>query len=401
MNHVRNETDRTEIKMKIPFGMIDDKTLKLTRAWIGDPLASGQLTEGPLTREFERQFAAKFGWKYAIATSSGTTAGEVVWAAIRELRGGFDRLGGASTFGEVLTPACAFVSTASCILASGSIPHFVDIEATTLNIAADEIDKALGRWPDGFCGIQHVATMGSLIPLKAIADLAEGSELHIVCDLCEAHGARLDGELPNAYLDAAIYSLYPAHMVVGVEGGVICTDNEKIASLCRSVKSHGRPEGSNYFDFQRVGFNAKWSDLHACVGLASLEGFDERFAKRRWVRQRLLEELSRFEDEIILYRDGPDEIIAPHAFPVVLRKDGSDTVVGLRSYLDGHEIEVKTLFGSLPTQHKAFEFLGHSLGDFPVAERIGRTGLHFGCGEFMEEEHVKFIGHVFDKFFSK
>lgn len=387
--------------MKIPFGDIDARTLKFANKNIADVLDSSHLTEGALTAKFERRFASHFGWKHAVATSSGTTAGEVIWAAVRELRGDLDHLGGASAPMEVITPACAFVSTASCILASGATPLFVDIDES-LNMDWELTDEKLS----GSHSVQFVATMGSLCNLDVIAKLVHSSYegnlsgLYLVGDLCEAHGAKLHGKLPNQYLDAAIYSLYPAHLVVGVEGGVICTDDDKIAELCRSVKSHGRPAGSNYFSFQRVGFNAKWSDLHAAVALASLEGFEERYEKRRWVRGRLIEALSKFEEEIFLYRDAEGEEISPHAFPVVMR-DENRSAEGLYQHLEAHGIECKTLFGSLPTQHDAFRFMGYKFGDFPVAERIGRTGLHFGCGDFMGEEHVAFIASRFEEFFSK
>ena len=134
--------------------------------------------------------------------------------------------------------------------------------------------------------------------------------------------------------------------------------------------------------------------------------FEERFADkfgRRGVRQKLLDALSPFEDRLILYRDASGEIIAPHAFPIVLRDETRD-IKPLYDHLEKSGVQVKTLFGSLPTQHAAFKFLGNKEGEFPVAERIGRTGLHFscmekdrsarnifGCNEFMAEEDVGFI----------
>lgn len=383
--------------MNIPFGRVDLQTLNAAERSIRSVFDRAHITEGPLTDEFEREFAKAFGWKYAVATSSGTTAGEVLWSALREVHGQYDHASADSSgVGDVLTPACAFVATASCLMAAGLRPVFVDVELSTLNINTNELEAIhFGN----IVGVQFVATMGKLKPLSEVARLCGSRHTLCVADLCEAHGARLNGELPNKYVTAAIYSLYPAHLVVGGEGGVICCDDAKLANLCRSVKSHGRPCGSNYFDFQRVGYNAKWSDLHAAVALASLQGFSERNARRRWVRQRLLESLQRFEDEIILYPEMPDEEIAPHAFPVVLRKDTPDGARLLIAHLMACGIEVKTLFGSL-AHHRGFQSFDHKPGDFPVAERIGRTGLHFGCGEYMGESEINFVATQFEKFFS-
>ena len=370
-------------KFKIPFGKVHIGAYGLDL--LEEAAESGNVTEGELVEKFEKQFAVKFGWKYAIATSSGTDAGIVVWSAIRELIG---RPYFESPY--VVTPACAFVATANCLLAAGLEPHFQDIDLDTLNLRPD-------LTLEGCMGLQFVGQMGSLNPLDKIAELVfmkQPGGMYFVVDACEAHGAVHPYSINN--VDAAIYSLYPAHLVVGVEGGVICTNDEHIANLCRSIKSHGRPPGKTEFDFQRVGYNSKWSDLHAAVALDSLDRFDVTFKKRREVRAALIDELSRFEDDLILYRDAPGETIAPHAFPIMLRDEPS--IALLFEQMVNAGIECKSLFGSLPTQHGAYKFLGHKLGDFPVAERVGRTGLHFSCADYLTDGDVKFIGATIESY---
>lgn len=372
--------------MNIPFGNLT--VGPYARELIAKVLDSGQLTEGPLTEQFEKLYAAKFGWKHAIATSSGTTAGEVVWAAIREIA----ELEHGQ--GDVLTPACAFVATANCILAAGMQPAFVDIELGTLNINPRGIQPGLDITMP--VAIQHVSTMGKPTPISKIEQIAYDHDLWLVSDSCEAHGARLNASFADHYADAAIYSLYPAHLITAGEGGVICTDDDELASLCRSIKSHGRPAGCNFFNFQHVAFNAKFNELAAAIALESLESFDARYAKRRWVRQRLLEVLSPYEDNLILYRDGESEEIAPHAFAVILRDPYAD-VMPLYRHLEANSVEVKTLFGALPL-HKAFRFMGHEPGEYAVAERVGKGGLHFSCAEYMEEEHVRYVAGLVGEF---
>ncbi len=386
---------------RVPFG--DLRIGPLARKRVMEALDSNWISEGRFVWEFEEKFAEKFRWTHAIACSSGTDAGMVVWSAVREMAGE------EGNEGSVITPACAFVATANCLLAAGLKPYFRDIELPTLNLDPSPLnDKqtVLDR-ESGTLGIQFVATMGKPTPLEDVCRIARDYDLCCVADLCEAHGAMhptRDGSHPltpsgiRHAPDAAIYSFYAAHLIVGGEGGIICTDDDELAALCCSIKSHGRPPGSNYFDFQRPGFNSKWNELCAAVALESLEKFDETFEKRRMVRQKLLDALSPFEDRIILYRDAPGEVIAPHAFPIVLRDETGD-IRPLYRALEDAGVQCKSLFGSLPTDHKAFEFLGHKRGDFPVAERIGRTGLHFGCNEFMTDEDVDYIAEIFARHF--
>jgi len=382
---------------RIPFG--DLRIGPLARAKMAEALDRNFVTEGPNVAEFERRYAEKFGWRHAIATSSGTTAGEVAWAAVR---GTYQKDGFGSS---VITPACAFVATANCLFAARLNPVFCDINLATLNLDIKSQSMLAKEKGDELLGVQFVMTMGNPHDVDNIVVRHERSETRglipfpVVIDACEAHGATLlNGRRADRYGIAAIYSFYPAHLIVGGEGGIICTDDDEIAGLCRSIKSHGRPMGSNFFDFQRAGFNAKWNDLCAIIALESLEKFDETFAKRREVRAKLIRALEPFEDELILYRDAPGEVIAPHAFPVVLRDEGAD-VMPLYRHLERAGLEVKTLFGSLPTQHGAFAFMGHRLGDFPVAERIGRMGLHFGCHEYMTLEDVDHIAQTFVRYF--
>ena len=390
---------------RIPFGNL--KIGDTAREYIDAALAKNWISEGDNVRLFEEQFSKKFGWKHAIATSSGTDAGIVVWSAARELSG--------KSWGNgiVLTPACAFVATANCLLASGCHPRFIDIETNTLNMNPSALIRDMVRIPSGgvptviptirdkrTIGIQFVATMGKPTPIGQIAAIADEHDLWLIYDGCEAHGATVLGgrQYADKYADAAIYSFYAAHMIVGGEGGIICTDDDELAELCRSIKSHGRPVGSNYFDFQRIGTNSKWTELNAAIALEGLEKFDENFAKRREVRRKLIKALSPMEDNLILYRDAQWEVIAPHAFCIMLR-DENDDIMPLYHYMESRGIEVKKTFGSLPTQHECFAYIGHKLGDFPIAERIGHTSLHFSCSQFIIDEDVEYITKTIGKFF--
>ena len=80
-------------------------------------------------------------------------------------------------------------------------------------------------------------------------------------------------------------------------------------------------------------------------------------------------------------------------------KDPRQSIDGMYRFLEERGIQCKTLFGSLPTQHKAFAFLGGRPGDFQVSERIGRTGLHFGIHQYLREEDVEFAADCIEAYF--
>lgn len=375
--------------MKYRIGFGDLKIGHIARGYLNQALDRNWISEGPNVHEFEQRFADLFGYKHAIATSSGTDSGIVAMSALSEF--------GAKRGDEVVTPALSFTATANCILAAGLIPKFVDVELETLNMNPALIEAAI---TPRTCAIQVVHTMGRPCAMSEILDIAKRHGLPIIEDACEAHGAQLNGEVVGSFGLMGIFSCYAAHLICSGEGGVIVTNDSKVNEICRSVRTHGRRGGELYFHFDRVGFNSKMNDMEAAIGLEGVETFQATFKKRRMLLLALQEMLQPLEEELIVYRDGPEEVICPHAFPIVLRKD-SETIDELYQFLESQGIQCKTLFGSLPTQHKAFKFLGYRLGDFPIAERIGKTGLHFGIHQYLKQDDLYFIQSSINSYFSR
>lgn len=372
---------------RITFGHIE--VGESGRRWLNEALERNWVSEGPNVARFEKEFAALFGYPYAVAASSGTDAGIVAVTALLEQ--------GAKRGDEVITPALAFTSTANCILAAGLVPKFVDVELSTLNVNPAEIEKAITPRTRA---IQVVHTMGKPCRMEEILAIAGKHHLPVLEDCCEAHGATLKGQVVGSFGLSGIFSFYAAHLICSGEGGMIVTSDSQMAALSRSVRSHGRRGGQLYFHFDRVGYNSKMNDLEAAIGLEGLETFPEIFKIRRENLKRLWELLSPLKDRLILYPDGPEEVTSPHAFPLVLRDERS-SIDGLYEHLERRGIQCKTLFGSLPTQHGAFRFLGYREGDFPVSERIGKTGLHFGVHQYLTDDDITYAAQSICDYFAK
>lgn len=370
---------------RITFGHIEVGAT--ARRYVEAALARHWVSEGPNVRQFEEEFARRFGYPHAVATSSGTDAGIVAMAALR------DR--GAQPGDEVITPALAFVATANCILAAGLTPTFVDVELETLNLDPAKIEQAITPKTRA---IQVVHTMGKPGRMADIVAIARRHRLTVIEDCCEAHGATLNKQVVGSFGAMALFSFYAAHIICSGEGGMVATREDEWAALCRSIRTHGRRGGQLYFHFDRIGFNSKMNDLEAAIGLEGLAQFDQTFAVRRRHLTRLWELLTPLEDRLILYREGPDEVMCPHAVPLVLR-DPRHPMDKLYEHLERRGIQCKTLFGSLPTQHQAFQALGYRPGDFPIAERIGRTGLHFGVHQYLTDDDIAYAAESVRAYF--
>ncbi len=372
--------------MRINFG--DLKIGEIGRRYVQSALDKNWISEGANVKEFERRFAAKFGYKHAIATSSGTDADIVCCASLYDF--------GAKRGDEIIVPACTFVASANSILAAGFTPKFIDIEIETLNIDPTKIEAAI---TDKTRAIMVVHLMGKPCDMDPIMDIAHTHKLKVIEDACEAHGATYKGKVVGTIGDMGAFSFYAAHLVVAGEGGMVVTNSDEIAQVVKSVKSHGRPFNSIYFDFQRIGFNSRMNELTAAIGIEGVETFDKNFKKRKDNLYKLLELTKGLRKYCYFIKEEAYEKVCPHAFPLVL-KDKKYDMPGLYKYLEDKGIQCKTLFGSLPTQHQVFKFLGYKKGQFPAAEYVGENGLHFGIHQYLTDDDLLYISNTLKAYFT-
>ena len=371
--------------MRISFG--DLKVGDTARKYVQLALARNWISEGANVAEFERKFAEKFGYKHAIATSSGTDADICSCASLYDF--------GAKRGDEIILPACCFVACANSILAAGFMPKFVDIGLETLNIDPRKIEEAVTTKTKA---IMLVHTMGKPCDMDSILEIARARNLRVIEDSCEAHGATYKGKVIGSMGDMGTFSFYAAHVVVAGEGGMVVTNNDEIDKVVRSVKSHGRPFGSIYFDFQRIGFNSRMNELTAAIGLEGLEKFDSTFSQRKNNYYNLLKLLEPVSKYFYFLKEENYERVSPHAFPLVL-KDKKYDCAKFYKYLESKGIQCKTIFGSLPTQHEAFKFLRHKYGQFPVSEYVGENGLHFGMHQYLTDDDLVYIADTVKGYF--
>jgi dTDP-4-amino-4,6-dideoxygalactose transaminase len=181
---------------------------------------------------------------------------------------------------------------------------------------------------------------------------------------------------------------------------MVSTNSSKIAGLLESVKSHGRKPQSLYFDHIRFGLNFKMNDLEASIGLSQIPEFWNIFNKRKENLYYLLNKIKDLEKFAYFNLEERHEVVCPHAFTITL-KDPKYNLRALYKHLEDNSIKCKRNFGSMPTQHKAFEFLGYKLGDFPEAEYVGDNGLHFGIHQYLNKDDLDYISEKLHEYFSK
>ncbi len=397
MSYANSMLKQREVKkrMEIDFGVagvIDERTRSLMMETLGFGKRRKWVTYGPRVNELEEKFAGTFGYKHAVAMSSGTTADTVAALNLYGINAeaSLDRFAN-----EIIVPALAFIAVGEAVYQAGFKPVFVDVKRETQNIDPDKVEQAI---TDKTRAILAVHSLGKPCDMKAIMEIAKENNLCVIEDGCEAHGAMYDGKYIGHFGDMITFSSYAAHLICSGEGGMLATNDDKIADLSHSIRNHGRDNNSLYFDHIRMATNAKMNDLEACVGIPQTEDFWQTFKKRKKNLNYLLEQVKDLEEFAYFNREEENEVLSPHAFSLVL-KDERFNYKELYYFLQRYGINCKRNFGSIPTQHKAFTFMGHKKGDFPEAEYVGNNGLHFAVHQELGLEHMDYASDLLHNYF--
>lgn len=337
-------------------------------------------SNGPKVKELENKWSDLFNYERSVATSSGTDG------CINSCLALYDLKNAKRNVSEVIVPALSFIATSNAVRAAGLVPKFVDVKRETLNIDETKIEEAIN---ENTVAIQVVHTMGRMAEMDVICDIAKRHNLIVIEDACEAHGAKFKDKYVGHWGDMSVYSFYVAHLVCCGEGGMVSTNSQEIGDLIFSTRSHGRPVNSVYFDHQRTGINSKMNDMEASIGLEAIDVFWDTFWTRHKSMKRMRKAVEGFEDVAWFSEEDEGNINCPHGFSITCKKEGDIEIV--KQTFDKYNIHHKRNFGCIPTQHGAFEDMGHSLGDFPEAEWVGMNGVHIGCHQYLSDQDIERI----------
>ena len=227
-------------------------------------LASGQLAQGPRVEEFERAFRAYVGTREAVAVSSGTEALRLALIAV-----------GVEPGDEVVVPALTFLATASSVLMCGATPVIADVDEGTFCLDVGAAGRAMSGRTRAVVPVHLYGHPADLDPLREMCE-ARGAAL--VEDAAQAHGARYRGRMAGSIGAAGCFSFYPTKNMTTGEGGMVTTDDAELAGRVRLLRQHGQVAP---YDYHRLGYNARMTDIGAAIGLVQLRRLEAFNAARR------------------------------------------------------------------------------------------------------------------------
>ena len=252
-----------------------------------EPLVNGWLTSGPKVREFEELFAKRHQVKHALAVTSATTALHLALVALEVGPGD-----------EVIVPAFTWVSTANVVLYCGATVVFADVDPTTFNMDPEDLKKRITPKTKAIIPVHLFGLCAKMDAIKAIA-----GNIPLVEDGACAAGAAYNGTPAGALGTIGCFSFHPRKSVTTGEGGMITTNDDRLADVMSMLRNHGasiseeqRHHGPRPYilpDFNMLGYNYRMTDLQGAVGVVQIKKLDtfidEREKWAAWYTEQLKE----------------------------------------------------------------------------------------------------------------
>lgn len=348
-------------------------------------ILSGWITQGPEVAAFEREFAAFVGAPHACAVSNCTTALHLALLAL-----------GVGPGDEVITPAFSFVASANCILHVGAKPVFADCDPGTLNVKPETIESLI---TDKTKAIIAVDVFGNPAYMAEIESLANRHEIALIEDCCEGLGGAIRNRPIGSFGRVGVFSFYPNKQVTTGEGGVIVTDDDSLAGMCRSLRNQGRaadnresgPGLGSWLVHERVGYNYRMCELQAALGVAQMERLDEIVDTRHLLAEKYNSRLV-MNPHLLLPTIPRETRMSWFVYVVRLNDqfsgaDRDEIIAGLRR----HEIGAANYFPPIPLLPYFRKTFGYKPGDFPMAETMSQRTIALPFYNAMTDYEVDLV----------
>ena len=248
---------------------------------VREVLASGRLADGPVVREFEREFAEYCGADRGVATANGTAALQTALRAV-----------GIGEGDAVVTTPLSFVASANAVRLCGARPVFADVDPETYTLDPDAVEAAVEA-NDDVAAILPVHLYGLPAEMGRLTEVAAAHDLALIEDAAQAHGATCDGRRVGTFGDAGCFSFYPTKNMTTGEGGMVVADDPAVADRAARFVNHGRADAADRgYDHVSVGHNLRMTSLAAAIGVEQLRKLPAYNVRRRGHAARLSAALS-------------------------------------------------------------------------------------------------------------
>lgn len=338
-------------------------------------------SSGAYLAAFEERFSRYCNAAYGVACSSGTGAIHLALAAL-EIGAG----------DEVIIPCFTLIASANMVILTGARPVLVDVDPKTWCIDPLQIEAKLTPRTKA---IMVVHMYGHPCDMDSILEVARRHGIFVIEDAAEAHGAEYRGRKVGAIGDVGCFSFYGNKILTTGEGGMVVTNNARIAEQARLLRNQAFEHPR--FVHRFMGFNYRLTNVQAAIGMAQCEHLEEKVARKRTLARWYTERLGGYP-HLELPSEAPWAKNVYWMYGVVLRESFGRSRDETMQMLQARGIETRAFFFPLHRQ-PVFQqgvdprFPGVS-GSYPVSERLGRCGLYVPSGLRLTEQDVSTVVDV-------
>jgi len=329
-------------------------------------------SKGKYITAFEEKFSKYCGAKYGIATSNGTTALHLALASL-----------GIKTGDEVIIPTFTMIATVNSVTYTGAKPVLVDSELKTWNMDPSKIEKKITQKTKA---IMVMHTYGHPCDMDLIREIAEKHDLYVVEDAAEAHGAEYKGKKTGSLSDAGCFSFYANKIITTGEGGMVVTNNEKIAEMAKLLRDQAfEPKR---FIHRYVGFNYRITNLQAAIGVAQMDIIDESVNTRRRNAQ-LYNSLLKDVKGITLPPNASWAKNVYWMYTVLIEDSFGMSRDDLMKFLKGKGIDTRSAF--YPVHAQPVYAKQYASEKYPVADELSRKGINLPSGNILTKSQIETV----------
>jgi len=359
--------------IKLVNDTIDEADINSLRDWLG---TYPKLTKGPVTDEFEASWAEYVGAKYAVFVNSGSSASLLTQAVLLEsctIEPG----------AEIIIPALCWSTDLAPAMQLGLKPLLCDCDPDNLGLSVLHLKELLEHHNPQ--AVVVVSVLGLVPNLEEIRNII--GDIPLIVDACEGFGSKLNDTHIGSYGDLSIYSTYFGHHLSTIEGGIICTDDQRLYNILKSIRSHGwsrdlMPEYQeelkrsycikdfdDLYTFYYRGFNVRATDVQAQIGLSQLNKADD-VVNNRHVNYELYRNL--LKGKMWVPEDNPNAYVSSFAYPII-----HPNRAAMVQALQEANVEVRPLIcGTMAEQPFYVKKYGYNANYLPNANKVKYEGFY-------------------------
>jgi dTDP-4-amino-4,6-dideoxygalactose transaminase len=332
-----------------------------------ETLESGWLTLGPRTREFEDAFASHLGVRHAVAVSSCTAALHLAYLGA-----------GVGPGDEVIVPSLTFAATAAAVIYCGGTPVFADIVGPhDFGLDPEDVEHRIGPQTKAICAVHFAGYPAAVDRLRTLCD---EHGLSLIEDAAHSPSADFKGRKLGTWGRAGAFSFFSNKILSCGEGGLLATDDDDVAALARSLRSHAMTSGTwsretretSSYDVVGLGFNYRLDEPRSALLLSRLARLEPEIERRRELTRSYRDKLAGLPHLLVPYDDASVDRSSCYVMPIVVDDDGRRDAVR-RHLRDEHGIQTSVFY---PAVHE-FTAYRSRFGEqhLPRTERVARTEI--------------------------